>query len=318
MRLFQTIAFNILTCAGAVRGQTMLNQFSVPFDYQPSVPFFEFSQFAAPDGSGGMLLFALTDNSLRRFDSTGKQLWSAAFNFGSAQGAVAAMAVTADGVLLGGQVTGALPGQTSAGSYDAFAAKYDFKGNNLWIKQFGTANGEYTRAIAINAAGFYTLGVSDGPNRLFIRSSDANGNEIWTRYFNDPSLVDIMGGSADATGIYFFGEELKGYNVLRKFDSSGNDVLSYAFDPAAIITGAAPDGQGVYVSHLELPANYVSRIDLTGHEVWKRQMPASDVATMIVTDGTGFYIAGGVDAALPGQCYAGNGDTWVEIGRAHV
>src|SRR5215469_1587095 len=120
MRLVQAIAFGMLSCAGAVQGQTMLNQFSAPFDHQDSVPFFEFSQFAAPDGSGGVLLFALTDNSLRRFDSTGKQLWSATFNFGSAQGAVAAMAVTADGVLLGGQVTGALPGQTSAGSYDAF------------------------------------------------------------------------------------------------------------------------------------------------------------------------------------------------------
>jgi hypothetical protein len=151
MRLVQAIASSMLSCAGAVQGQTMLNQFSVPFDYQYNVPFFEFSQFAAPDVSGGMLLFALTDSSLRRFDSTGKQLWSAAFNFGSAQGVVAAMAVTADGVLLGGQVTGALPGQTSSGSYDAFAAKYDSNGNNLWIKQFGTANGECTRAIAINA-----------------------------------------------------------------------------------------------------------------------------------------------------------------------
>ncbi len=111
------------------------------------------------------------------------------------------MTVASDGVLLGGQVTGALPGQTSAGSYDSFVAKYDLNGNSLWINQFGTANGDYTRVIALNPAGFYVLGVTDGPDRLFIRSSDPKGNEIWTRHFNDSSLIDIIGGTADSTGV---------------------------------------------------------------------------------------------------------------------
>jgi uncharacterized protein (TIGR03437 family) len=315
MRLVRFVAFGILVVASSVRGQSILNRFSVPYNYTNSAPFIETAQFNAPDSSGGLILFNLGDNSLRRFDSTGKQRWTTTFTFGPnvGGGVVTTMAVAQDGILLGGQLTGTMPGQTSAGGYDSFVSKYDFNGNNLWNTQFGTASGDFTRTIVLDPDGFYVLGVTDGPNRIFIRSSDPNGNEIWTRHFNDPSVTDIFGGAADPTGIYFFGQESDAYNLVRKFDSKGNDLWSHSFDHAAVVTSVAADGKGVYIAYLDsAPANYVTRLDATGTEVWTRQMTIdSAVYASVVTDGTGFYLFGAVAGALPGQCYAGDADIFV-------
>src|SRR5690242_15661957 len=131
--------------AAAAQGQNILGQFSVPFssDYGP---YMVAAQLAAADGAGGMFLFKPPNGPLRRLDSTGKELWSAPLNIGSLQGFMGGMLVAPDGVYVAGQVNGALPGQTSAGSFDAFAVKYDFNGKTLWTRQFGTADGDYVRA----------------------------------------------------------------------------------------------------------------------------------------------------------------------------
>ena len=60
-----------------------------------------------------------------------------------------AYAVTVDGsgnVYVAGYTSGALEGQTSAGSGDAFVRKYDGGGTELWTRQFGSADNDYVFA----------------------------------------------------------------------------------------------------------------------------------------------------------------------------
>ncbi|HEY6342780.1 MAG TPA: hypothetical protein VIY49_14915 [Bryobacteraceae bacterium] len=316
MTFIQYITLGVLVLADALQGQNILGQYSVPFNLSigSPLPYVALSQMYTPDGSGGLFLFNLPDNSLHRFDSSGKELWNVSFSFGSLQGMVTSMAVASEGVYLAGQVNGALPGQTNAGSYDAFAVKYDLNGKTLWTIEFGTSDGDYVRSVAVAPDGVYVLGVvsTSTPSNFFIRKSDASGNEIWTRQFTDATLVDLIGlAAADSTGVYFPGQTSQAtYNIVRKFDSSGNDLWTAQLDRSDIITGIAPNGQGAYVAFLG-PNISVRLLDLTGSETWTREYVSSCCSPSIAADSTGFYLSGVVNDALPGQCYAGQGDIFV-------
>ena len=314
MKFSRTIGIGVLaiTAGSAAYGQDILRHYSIPGNTGANLPFFEWAQFATPDGSGGMFFFDFSKNSLHRFDSAGKELWSAPLSFGSSQGVVASIAVASDGVYLAGQVNGALPGQTSVGSYDAFAVKYDLNGKVLWTRQFGTPDSDFVRDIVLAPDGTYTVGVTraSAGGTIFIRRSDAGVNEIWTRRFDPGNLVDIIGAAADSTGIYFVGMTIAAnYNVLRKFDSAGNDLWTYQLDRFSIIVGIAPDDHVVcvqfYSSDGGTPANTVRRLDLTGSEVWTRKIVTSYAVGSIAADATGFYVSGGTYSAFRGSVIQG-------------
>ena len=305
-----------LAAGGALHGQNILGHYSVPYKLNFG-PYYVAAQFASPDGSGGMFLFDPSNGSLHRFNSSGKELWKASLGIDLSQVGFGGMVVGADGVYLTGQVNGALPGHTGAGSFDAWIVKYDLNGKTLWTRQFGTADGDFVRAIARAPNGTYVIGVTRASARtndtIFIRRSDANGNEIWTRRFNGGIVQEVIGGAADSTGVYFLGMTSQAaYNVIRRFDSSGNDLWTHQIDVTQFVLGIAPDDQGAYVLFFGTKADLaVERLDLTGKEVWTRSYLGYPGGGSIVADAAGFYLASMADSALPGQCYAGGGDVFL-------
>src|SRR3989442_1678774 len=72
------------------------------------------------------------------------------------------IAVDASGVYVAGFTWDALPGQTSAGSGDAFLRKYDASGNVLWTRQFGSSDFDQADNVAVDASGAYVAGVTAG------------------------------------------------------------------------------------------------------------------------------------------------------------
>src|SRR6266704_1589091 len=106
-------------------------------------------------GAGG------PDAFVQKYDHAGTVLWT--LQVGTPSGD-SALGVAADpsGLYVAGGTGGALPGQTSAGGYDAYLQKYDPNGNLIWTHQFGTAGSDEPRGVAANAAGVYVTGVTDG------------------------------------------------------------------------------------------------------------------------------------------------------------
>ena len=87
------------------------------------------------------------------------------------------------------------------------------------------------RAIA-RAPNNIVVGVTRASARthdtIFIRRSDADGNENWTRQFNGGIVQDVIGAAAESTGMNFLGMTTQAaYNVIRRFDSSGNDLWTH-------------------------------------------------------------------------------------------
>jgi len=122
---------------------------------------------------------------------------------------VGGLAVDAlENVVLAGSYTGAVDFGggvlTSAGSYDAFLAKFDSDGSHLWSHRFGDAGVQQAQDATVDAsgnvviAGYFGGTVDFGGGALaaigstfsdiFLATFDPVGNHAWSERFGDASL----------------------------------------------------------------------------------------------------------------------------------
>jgi hypothetical protein len=132
------------------------------------------------------------DAFVRKYDASGNAIWTR--QFGSTGNGVKveyAYSVSVDAqrnVYVAGQTGSTLPGQTSAGSSDAFLRKYDSAGTELWTRQFGTSGPDVALSTSVDAAGHaLVVGQTNGTRcsasvtsaenaDAFVREYDASGN----------------------------------------------------------------------------------------------------------------------------------------------
>jgi hypothetical protein len=173
------------------------------------------------------------DTFVRKYDSSGRELWTR--QFGS-PGEDLAYSAAVDGVghvYVTGLTAGTLPGQVSAGGVDAYVRKYDRDGNVVWTRQFGTPADEITFAVVVEgprrrrqpfayigltSERILIAGVTGGalPGQTFAGALDAfvraygpRGNELWTRQFGtaeqDAAVWVTPDGSSSPPGIFVAG-----------------------------------------------------------------------------------------------------------------
>ena len=120
-----------------------------------------------------------------------EQLWLTQFGTSERESAYALAPDGAGGVMVAGGTSGSLGGP-NAGLNDAFLARYDGAGNQLWIRQFGTSEGEIAWALAPDGAGGVFIaghtngslgGPTAGPADVFLARYDSAGNRLWIRKF---------------------------------------------------------------------------------------------------------------------------------------
>ncbi|MBW4670225.1 MAG: SBBP repeat-containing protein [Cyanomargarita calcarea GSE-NOS-MK-12-04C] len=225
-----------------------------------------------------------------KYDSNGNQQWfkefgSASLTFNEAYG----VAVSNDGsVYSTGWALGDEFGK-NAGLYDVWVAKNDNNGNQQWIKQFGTKDYEFAKAIDIDSQGNvyitgWTLGDLSGKNAgsydAWVTKYDSNGNQKWIKQFG----TDGDDGS--------FG---------MKVDSDGNIFLTgYTNNSLAQTNAGSADA-------------WVGKYDTDGNQLWIQQFGTSesDVATSITVDNQGHVFVTGTTEGSFGGINAGSVDSWV-------
>ena len=239
------------------------------------------------------------------------------------------------GVYVVGPTADALPGQSGAGSFDAFVRKYDAAGNELWTRQFGTSGFDEALGVSADSTGIYVVGGTEGalPGRsgagsfdAFVSKYDTAGNELWTRQFGTSGFDEALGVSADSTGVYVAGTTdavLEGQSsagsfdaFFRKYDAAGNELWTRQFGGPSFdfARGVGTDVTGAYVAGdlgTSFPAGstdaFISKYDAAGNELWTRQFGSlSPEATFDVSaDASGVYVVGDTEGTLPGQTSAG-------------
>jgi hypothetical protein len=127
------------------------------------------------------------DAYVRKYNAAGTELWTRQFGTAALDSAIG-LDVDAGGVYVAGATEGALPGQTSAGSTDAFARRYDAAGTELWTRQFGTAALDTANGVAVTAAGVSVAGATFGtlPGQTSAGSQDA-----FVAQMENPSLPTL-------------------------------------------------------------------------------------------------------------------------------
>jgi hypothetical protein len=210
------------------------------------------------------------DCFLARYSGDGDQLWIRQFGTAELDSAWAAFPDGAGGVYVAGDTLGGL-GPMPQGLSDCWIARYDSSGERLWIKQFGTSNGDgITTLCADGAGGLYaagwTFGSFGGPATgnldAFVARLAADGQVIWVRQLGTSS-PDVAGSvSPDGSGgVYIFGDTMgalaqpplggSGDLFLAHYNASGQLRWLRQFGTALTDSAAAavPDASGgVYVA----------------------------------------------------------------------
>ena len=251
------------------------------------------------------------DSFVRKYDTSGNELWTRQFGTGKPVFAFG-VAAGGGGVYAVGQVTGTFPGQTQSLNEQSFVIKYDANGAEQWVREFGSSapnTAAFAHGVAADSSGVYVVGVTDGalPGQMgfgngdcpcgsaFIRKYDPSGTELWTHEFSVTGNEGANGVAVNSTGVYMVGEAAGifpnaqvdssgSFNFwVRKYDADGNEQWTSQFGPGQHMRAAAVDGTGVYaVGNMgggALPGQtssggydaFVKKYDLNGNPLWARQ-----------------------------------------------
>ena len=298
----QVFAWVALAAAGFVAGLTpqthAQNQLWIT---QFGTSSTDYANALASDGAGGAFVAGSTMGSLggpfagglqfgdawlARYDDAGNQLWIVQFGTSRDEIVFALAPDGAGGVMVTGYTTGSLGGP-NAGSADAFLARYDGAGNQLWILQFGDRADDFGSALAPDGAGgVFVAGGTDnslaGPNAgctpqycssdVFLARYDKDGNRLWIRQF---------------------GTIAEDFAIALATDGAGG----------VMITGWTHGSLGGPNAGFFTNDVFLARYDSAGNQLWIRQFGTSttDSVRALAPDGSGgVMIAGGTDGSLGG------------------
>ena len=276
--------------------------------------------------------------------------WIRQFGAGNSSEIAHAVSVGADGLIaVAGRTTGALPGQTSAGSEDAFVRVYDPAGNVRWTRQFGSPSGDISRGVAIDGSGHIVVAgqtnvalpgqTSAGLTDAFVRAYDAVGNELWTRQFGSSVSDSCTSVSVDGDGTVVVAGRTNGVlpsqtsagfddAFVRAYDAVGSLLWTRQFgssrNDSATAVSVNASGNIVVAGYTlsSLPGQtgagntdaFVRTYDILGNELWTRQFGSSsgDIAYAVSVDASGtILVAGQTNGTLPGQTTTGSADAFV-------
>ncbi|MEN8250728.1 MAG: SBBP repeat-containing protein [Bacteroidota bacterium] len=239
---------------------------------------------------------------IKKFDAEGLELWDRQFSSVNPSGwindVVTSIATDSNGgVYVAGYTEDVFEGTTAIGTSftDAFLAKYDSAGKKLWIKQFGTAQGEQALSVTVGNNGNLTTGTAeniyvtgatygcfiniftdcnDGYDAFLVAFSQ-NGTELWSKQFGENGEDVARSITTDDSGnVYVTGTTTGGWN----YDTWGYGIMFYGYSDVYVVKF---DNSGAFNWFTMFGGRYV------------------DTAESITVDNSGnVYVAGSTESIL--------------------
>jgi len=267
------------------------------------------------DGSGGV---GGDDLYVRRFAADGSTTWTR--QWGSSENERASgVALGIDGeIYVAGMTLGELT--SSAGFQDVFATRLSSSGAVEWTTQWGTADGDYGEAIAVDCAGdVIVVGQSSGAiagdeNRgksdAFASKLDREGMPIWTTTWGSAreDSADAVMAATDAiyvvgsVTLYDDGGFVESDGVVVRLGHDGELQWQEAWDgdERDLATAVAPVQGGVLVGGVRGHDAAVARFDGEGASSWTKvwASDADDVVHGLAVGPSHVFAVGHTDGIL--------------------
>jgi Ca2+-binding RTX toxin-like protein len=128
-----------------------------------------------------------------------------------------------DNIYISGYTNSNFDGTTNAGSYDAFVARFDTNGNQIWTQQFGTPQLDFATDINIdNFGNVYVTGLTEGS----LGQINTGAVDAWVAKL-DAETGDLLSFNVNRINGTPKNDNLIGTNMNDIIDANrGNDVLS--------------------------------------------------------------------------------------------
>jgi len=187
----------------------------------------------------------LEDAFVAKYDGAGRERWTRHFGAFGFDDIRHVHATQRGNILLTGDAQGALPGQTSAGDFDAFVRKYDPSGRELWTRQFGSSGTDMGQVVTTDAdENVFVLwrtsqSESESGADRFLQKFDAEGKQLWSREIGAREL-GVSATTLDTHGNVYLGGEPQRKKVtdplldayIVKYDPSGRELDRVTLGPA--------------------------------------------------------------------------------------
>jgi Beta-propeller repeat len=266
------------------------NAYSIDVDARGNI---DISGVSVKFTAEGASLPNTADAWVARYDTDGNQKWFNQFGTANDDGAFdESYAISLDkkgNAYTAGFTTGAI-GSTYSGLYDAWVAKNDINGAQLWAKNIGSADYDWAWGVDTDSKGNvyvtgWTLGDLGGANLgsfdAWLAKFDKNGNQKWIQQFG-------TSGDDQAFGV--------------KVDSSDNIYVTGYTDGAF----AGNINNGEY-------DGWVAKFNGRGEQKWVQQFGSAGTEQaydITVADNDNVYVTGITDGSL-GTANQGSFDAWV-------
>lgn len=235
-----------------------------------------------------------TDAFVIKYNSEGEEIFTRQIAPVANDGATS-VTIGADGAIyVGGYANSAISaGATYAGKSDGTVTKFSATGTRLYTREFGTAENDQTRAVAIAADGNLLVASVENGHAILrkFESSTGSGGALWSI-----DLGDLQGGTLGAIAV--------DGNAVYVGGATENAALNAG--GTAFIVNANAGGRDGFVTRIDdagasATAAFTSYLGST----------AADQIEGIAVAAGAVYITGDTQGTLPGQTKAGSTNGFV-------
>lgn len=158
----------------------------------------------------------------------GAQTWSRTWG-GSAEDAANSVAVHS---LTSTLYAGGFTNSFGAGGLDILLARFDLKGNPVWVRTWGGPHDDSGSAVAVDpgTGDAYVIGQTSAsgsaPKRIVLLKFSRSGDLLWSKIWHSAQGAVAYGAATDFAGNLFVAGECDGAALLLKFTPAGELVWS--------------------------------------------------------------------------------------------
>ena len=238
------------------------------------------------------------DAFLTKWNADGTKAWTKQWGTSSADYGYSIAVDNSGNIFVAGATLGSLDGNTNPSegeTADIFLTKWNADGTKAWTKQWGTDNGDYGEAVAVNSTGdIFVTGLTTsagldgntaiGGTDIFLTKWNADGTKAWTKQWGT-SIEDV------------------GWSIA--VDGSGNIFVAGR-------TAGALDGN----TSAGLRDVFLTKWNADGTKAWTKQWGtnAEDLSfynSLAINTAGDVFVAGGTAGALDGNTSAGLRDVFL-------